>query len=270
MKMSEDNARNDLVKKTVVYELPGMEDVAVRRDVVYQATGADPLRLDLYTPPGEGRRPAVVFVSGYPDPGFEAFVGRKFKELGAYTSWARLVAAAGLVGVTYTNREPAADLAALLRYLRQDADALGIDPGRIGLWACSGNVPTALGALMEGGIACAALCYGYMLDLEGASEVRTAAAQFGFATPCTGRTVDDLPRDLPLFLARAGQDQTPHLNEALDRFLARALARDLPVSLVNHATGPHAFDLFDDGAASREVIRAILEFLRFHLLGGAR
>jgi hypothetical protein len=41
---------------------------------------------------------------------------------------------------------------------------------------------------------------------------------------------------------------------------------NLPVSLVNHATGPHAFDLFDDSVTSREIIRRILAFLQFHLL----
>jgi hypothetical protein len=57
----------------------------------------------------------------------------------------------------------------------------------------------------------------------------------------------------------------PRLNETLDRFVVKALERDLPVTLVNHASAPHAFDLFQDGETSREIVRQILAFLRFHL-----
>ena len=64
---------------------------------------------------------------------------------------------------------------------------------------------------------------------------------------------------------RAGRDEFPHLNETIDRFVIKALARNLPVTLVNHAEAPHAFDLLQDSETSREVIRQILAFLRFHL-----
>ena len=58
----------------------------------------------------------------------------------------------------------------------------------------------------------------------------------------------------------------PRLNETLDRFLVKALIRNLPVTFVNHAAAPHAFDLFDDSETSREIIRRILAFFQFHLL----
>jgi hypothetical protein len=58
----------------------------------------------------------------------------------------------------------------------------------------------------------------------------------------------------------------PHLNETLDRFLVKALACNLPVTLANHPAAPHAFDLFDDSETSREMIRRILAFMQFHLL----
>jgi len=34
-----------------------------------------------------------------------------------------------------------------------------------------------------------------------------------------------------------------------------------------HAEAPHAFDVFHDSDASREIIRQWLAFLRFHLQG---
>ena len=272
--MSQDTGQDHISKKEVVYRVPGMDDVRVRRDVAYQEADAGALTMDVYHPPGtEGgaRTPAVVFVAGYPDAGFERMVGCKFKEMASYVSWGRLAAASGLAAITYTNREPAADLRALLLYVRRNADPLGIDADRVALWACSGNVPNALSVLMrEGGdyLKCAVLCYGIMLDLDGSTHVAGAAREWGFVNPCAGKTVADLPEDTPLFVVRAGRDQTPHLNETIDRFMAEALRRNLPVTFVNHPAAPHAFDLFHDSEASREIIRQILAFMRFHLSAG--
>jgi hypothetical protein len=76
--------------------------------------------------------------------------------------------------------------------------------------------------------------------------------------------VDDLPTDLPLFIVRAAEEQFPHLNEMLDAFIAHALKRNLPVSLVNHQ-GPHGFEVMQDTDSARETIKQMLAFLRFHL-----
>jgi hypothetical protein len=68
-----------------------------------------------------------------------------------------------------------------------------------------------------------------------------------------------------MLLVRAGRDQVPCLNATLDRFVAAALTRTLPVTHINNPTGPHAFDIDEDGEASRQVIRQILSFLQLHL-----
>lgn len=270
--MSQDTRPDDITKKRVVYQIPGVAELTVRRDVQYRVTDAGALTMDLYYPPDVKRSamtPAVVFVAGYPDPGFAAMVGCKLKEMGSYVSWGELTAASGLVAITYTNREPAADLHALLHYVRQNAADLGIDENRMGLWACSGNVPMALSVLIEEArdyLKCAVLCYGLMLDLDGATGVADAARQWGFANPCAGKSVADLRQDLPLFIVRAGQDEMPHLNETIDRFTSKALTCNLPITLVNHPTAPHAFDLMHDSETSREIIRQILGFMRFYLL----
>ncbi len=271
--MSKKTQRSEFTRATVVYEIPDMEAVTVRRDVEYSSSEEGALTMDLYRPAEverASRCPAVVLVSGFPDLGFEAAVGCKFKEMGFYTSWGKLLAASGLTAITYTNRDPAADLDLLLAHIRRQAPSLGIDENRIGLWACSGNVPMALSALMQQAsysFKCAALCYGFMLDVGGSTYVADAAAQFGFVNPCAGKSANEVPKDLPLFLVRAGQDEMPGLNETIDRFMASALIRNLPVTLVNLASAPHAFDQLDNSEASRETIRRILAFLRLHLLG---
>ena len=269
--MSQNPQQEHISKKRVVYTLPGIDAVTIRRDEEYRVTDAGALAMDLYYPPDStrgARTPAVVFVTGFNDAGAQRMLGCRMKEMGSYISWGQLAAASGLVGITYTNREPATDVHAVLQHVRQNAASLAIDETRIGVWACSGNVPTALSVLMQDrqdSLKCAVLCYPYLLDLDGSTGIADAARQFGFVNPSAGQSVDDLPRDLPLFIARAGQDQMPGLNHALDRFLAKALACNLPVTFVNHPTAPHAFDLFDNGNASREIIRRILAFLQFHL-----
>lgn len=113
---------------------------------------------------------------------------------------------------------------------------------------------------------CAVLCYGFMLDLEESTSVAEASKLFGFVNPSTGKSADDLPDNVPLFIARAGQDELPGLNGTIDRFMGDALARDLPVTFVNHPGAPHAFDLMHDSETTREIIRQILAFMRFHLI----
>jgi hypothetical protein len=260
-----------ITKKTVVYDVPGTDTVIVRRDLVYGPSSGESLTMDVYGPPNAGpeaRLPVVVLVAGYPDPGVERVLGCRFKDMGSSTSWARLIAASGLSAVLCTNRDPVADLRALLRHLRDEAPSLGLDSARMALWASSGNVPLALWALMqeEGRRArCAVFCYGYTLDSADSTFVAEASSQWQFVHPVAGTSVRDLPPDIPLFVARAGRDTFPGLNETLDRFVADCLRDNLPVTVVNLPEAPHAFDLFDDGEMSRETIRRILDFLRFHL-----
>ena len=105
---------------------------------------AGTLTMDIYYPPeakAGSRTPAVIFVIGFSDIGARRMLGCAMKDMGAYVSWAQLAAASGLVAITYTNSEPAADLDALLQHVRQNAASLGIDENRIGVFACSGNVP---------------------------------------------------------------------------------------------------------------------------------
>jgi len=255
----------EIATKPVVYRIPGMDAATVRPRVQYRA----PLTMDLYYPPEEaskpGPKPAVAIILGYPDVGVTSPFGCQFREMEMFICWARLFAASGIVGILYESSHPATDALAVLNYIRENSVELGIDPTRLGVWASSGNAPVALSAVAQGNLRCAALCYGFTLDLDGATGVAQAAAQFYFANPAAGRRVEDLPRETALFIARAGQDQFPGVNPSIDAFVAAALRSNLPLTLVNHPTGPHAFDWMDDSDASRAVIRAILEFLKSSL-----
>ena len=239
-----------------------MDAVTVRRDIAYTTPRDAELTMDVYSPPGRsasGPTPVVVLVPGFPG---------AVKRIGSFVSWAELMAASGLVAITCATREPVADMEAVLAYVREHAASLGVDGERMGIWACSGHVPNALSLLAHpdrGYLKCAALCYGFMLDFDGSTAVADAARMFGFSNPCSNRTFEDLPEDVPLLVARAGRDEFRGLNTALDAFLARAVRDNRPVTFVNHATGPHAFDVADDSPATRDVIRQVLAFMKSHL-----
>ncbi len=260
---------SDFFTRRVCLQLAGMDAVRVRRDVSY---GAQQHRLlDIYSPPGEpGDRgwPAVIIVAGYPGNMEPRRTPLTYKEIGWTVSMCQLIALSGMAAIAYINHDPVTDLHALFDHLHDGAESLGIDPARIGIVAVSGNVPAALSTIMQDARrspACAVFGYGCLLDLDGATHVSDTAQQFGFANPNAGRSVTDLRRDVPMLITRAGRDQFPAMNASIDRFVRHALRENLPLTLVNHAEGPHAFDLFDDTRPSREVLRQTLRFLQQHL-----
>ena len=271
----EEMAPTELAKMTIVYAIPEMEGVTVRREVPYRTSESGTLTFDVYYPPGAppaDRRPAVLIVYGYSDAGMPNVFGRTFKEMGQTVSWARLIAASGLVAILYSNREPVGDAQAVLDHVRDHGADLGIDNTRLGLWAASANVPLALWLLMQAErreIKAAVFCCGYMLDEDGATSVADMQKTYGFANPCAGKSMDHVRHDVAMLVVRAGRDQFG-VNASLDSFIAGALRRDLPVRLINHAGAPHAFDLFDDSEATREIIREILRFMQVRLSGPAK
>src|SRR5262245_22804486 len=259
--------RHEITTRKLVIELPET-DVTVNRNLPWRGSDGSDLALDIYRPSTANRPvPAVIFVTGFPDARFRRMVGCNAKDMASYDGWGRLLAASGLAAITYVNNEPAADALAILAHLEAHAAALAIDPSRIGVWACSGNVPVALSLLMAASpaLACAVFSYGYMLDLDGSTAVADAAATWRFVNPCAGRGVEDLPADTPMLIARAGRDEMAGLNDSIDRFVPRALALNRPITVINHHSAPHAFDTADASEASRHVIREIVRYVSWCL-----
>jgi acetyl esterase/lipase len=258
--MSEGPA-HDVFTRTVRLTLEGMDRVRVQRDLPYRAQHHPDCLLDVYSPgDASSPSPAVVIVTGYPLP---------YRKIGWTTSMCRLLAASGVAAVAYGAAEPVDDLRAVFDHVTSHAEELGLEATRLGVLAVSGNVPTALTTLLrhdDRRPVCAAFAYGALLDLDGSSDVAQAARQFGFANPTAGRQCDDLRGDVPLLIVRAGRDEFTAMNASIDRFVSRALARNLPVSLVNYPEGIHAFDLFDESRSSKNAVRAVLQFCREHLL----
>jgi dienelactone hydrolase len=272
--MSQDPPRRHLREIPLVYPPPDADQVVTLTGVEYTRGPSGPLTLDVYAPARRAPAvalPAVILVAGHSDAGYEPLVGCRFKDMAMSTTWARLVASFGMIAVTYGNEQPAEDLDAVLRYVREHAPELGIDRDRLALWGMAGNGPLALSALAHwraGSFKCGVFSCAYLADLDGATHVADAQKQWRFTYP-GGFSVDKLPADLSILIARAGNEQDPGLNVALDRFVAAMLAANRPVTCINFAAAPHAFEMFHDTLETREVMRQMFRFARFHLAGTA-
>jgi hypothetical protein len=244
-----------------------MERVEVTRDVAYH----EDLKLDVYYRRQSSLAPAVMIIAGYPDVGVPMPLGCNWREMGFVESLAQLIAASGMPAVAYSTSAPAVDAGRVVDFIERRGASLRIDPGRLGIWASSGNVPVALGLLMEKrpAIRAAVLSNGYTFDAAGMTAVADAAAKYRFVNATAGRGVRDLPSDVPMFIARCGRDENPGLNEALDCFVSDAARENLPITLVNHATAPHAFEINVDTPLSQNILDSMVSFMRFHLAGSA-
>jgi hypothetical protein len=214
---------------------PTSPAVHVRTDLPFDTAGGARLAMDVYQLPRtrEARaRPALIF--------FNRAVGPDRRGQ-LYAGWARTAASQGLVGVVPDLREgtEARDFEALLRYLTIHGPALGIDTAAIAVYAASGNVFTALP----------------LLERPSLTAVHAAVIYYGTAPVTTFRL------DLPVLWVRAGLDR-PDVNQEIVALAGRAIAQNAPVTLLNHPTGYHGFELFNDDDATRAVIDETLAFVR--------
>lgn len=222
----------------VVYQLPGMDKVIVKKDLTYKTAEDVALKVDVYYPPQiekSATLPVVIFNNG---------VGSmEIPQWRVYQDWARLTALSGMIAVNYQSRQRAAfeDTNDLIDYLRNNAAKLQIDENRIGIWTSSANVRVGL-----------------PLAMQDRPYIRCAVVYYGMAE------LNIIRQTLPLFVVRAGQDALG-LNRAIDAFVQNALLNDLDFQFVNYLEGQHAFDILDDNDRSREIIKQTLDFLKTNL-----
>jgi hypothetical protein len=201
-------------------------DAVPVREASFTGADGDPLPMKVYGNHG----PIVVILEGYPDAGVAKHVGCRFMDYEWTINMAQLIAASGMTAVTHSNRQPLPDAKALL-------EQVGAPGKKVGIWSCSGHGPIVL-------------------------EAAANASAGVLINPIT----QDFCPDIPLLVVRAGKDETPGLNVALDGFAARAIAANRPLTLVNYPEAPHAFDLFWDGPETRRILQQGLDFLRAHLM----
>ncbi len=265
------NAEED-AELSIVYKVPGMENVIIKKDIEYFAEQGTSLTVDMYYPPGfkfESNLPVVLDVFGYSNDATKKLVGGRLKDWSWPQSWGKLIAASGMAALIYETDSPEKDLNILLQFLQDRGDEFCIDKNRIGIYSCSANVPTALVNCMDETkkyFRCAVFYYGYFLmtDQENIPGIESVAEKFGFSAPKLNAAVK-LRDDLPLFIVRVGKETTPYLNSSIDHFISKAVSQNLPINFMNYPKGQHGFDAYDDNDQSREIIKKTIDFWKFHL-----
>ena len=230
------------------YPQPRADAVRVTRDVPFATADTLTLAMDVYRPArAAGASPALVlwstFVAGEP---------RERPTNDYLSSWARLAAASGIVAVvpdlraepgtgnaTTPSRALGDDFSRLTAHLVEHAARYGIDRERIALFAASGAVAAALPAVQD----------------SAQRAIRAAVLYYGWGDVPTFRP------DVPMLYVRAGLD-TRGMNAGVDRTVARALAQNVPLTLLNHHGGHHGFEGADDDAATRRTIEETLAFVK--------
>ena len=230
----------------VVLDSPEMKNVRVKKDVAYLKDERSTLGIDIYTPPGmkPGEKlPAVIFLNAIGDQ-----PGSKVKDWGIYSSWPRLVAAHGMVGISMDSDGTRIQdsLKGVFSFLERDGASHGIDSSRLGVYAASANTTQSIVYLMGDGAA---------------KGIRAAALYYG-ATP-TAET--RLRKDLPVLFILAEGDLPGGMGQASLPLWQRVAQERAPWTLMFAANLLHAFDAFQDNDESRRVVMQTIDFWRAHL-----
>ena len=267
---------NEMLKKRIVYKIPGMEQVRRVENRAYKIVDGANLMLDVYYPTdmrdGE-QRPAVLFVHGLGP----AQLVEHIKDSGQYVSWGQLTAASGLIAVTFNHRSPdehvslmdvANDVDDLAEYVREHARELQIDREKLAIWACSAGVPLGVRSALRGTpafVKCLITYYGPldMALLKGEWELTEDEIREFSAITYLEESAEKLA---PMFIIKAGIDH-PAINASIDSFIKEASAKNVTLDFMTHPGGHHAFDILDDVARSHEIIKRTVEFTKNYLIG---
>jgi dienelactone hydrolase len=213
---------------------PASPDISVSKDLEYGTSGATSLRMDVYRPPSASgvRGPVLIF--------FNRATGSD-RSGAFYASWAQAAASKGIIAVLPDLREGSEvhDFNVLVRSLADHAADLRLDRDAIAVYAGSGNVVNAFPAVED----------------PKETLIKAAVMYYGSAP------ITEFRRDLPVLYVRAGLDR-PGVNAEIAALAALAVSQNAPVTLLNHPTAHHAFEIADDDDATREVIDRTLDFVK--------
>src|SRR5213079_610931 len=265
------------VMMPVVYKVPGMDKVKVVQNLKYTKTDDPNILMDLYLPPNLAKaekRPVVIFIHGGAKTEYTP------KDWGIYTTWGRLVAASGFVGVTFTHRleypnpsleKAAADVRDAINYVRSNADKYRVDKDRICLSAYSAGGPLLTLAL-HGDMPFVRCLVGFytFMDIQQSDYAKTEKPEMVKSFSPITYLERDASKIQPMFIARAGHDEVPTMLDSIDRFVVKALSANVALTLMNHPQGVHGFDNQNDDDRSREIIRSAIAFMQIHLNATAK
>ncbi len=226
----------------VVLDDPGTKQINIKPDVLYYKDDSIALHIDVYTPPdlktGE-KRPAIVFLNAVGDVPNDP----KVKSWAIYTSWPKLMAAKGYIGISMESDRQNVNrsIAELFKFLDKDGARYGVDKDKLGVYAASANVSRSIN---------------YLMSEEVSKGIKAAVLYYGAAIDGPFR------KDLPVYFVIAEGDVRGNNYASL---WASVLKNNAPWT-IRMATGmPHAFDAFKDNDESRIVLKETISFWQNHL-----
>ena len=213
------------------YPEPSASSYRVMQGIRYAVGDTTPLLMDVYRPAQSGGvSPVLVFHT----------LGVQRANPGA-VAWARIAASKGLVGVIADLRSAALaeDFRSVLDHLMTRGREYGIDTAAITAMGGSNNA------------------YNLMRTAQERPDPRLKAVVAYYA----GSEVTRFRRDLPVLLIRTGLDR-PFVNASLDSLVARALAQNAPITVINFPAGHHGFEYSDGDAITRDLIDQTIDFVK--------
>ena len=229
----------------VVLDAPEIRNVKVAKNVTYLKDDRGTLGIDIYTPPsmkaGE-KLPAVIFLNAIGDQ-----PGNKVKEWAIYSSWPRLIAAHGMVGISMDadGSRISESLSKMFAFLEKEGAQHGVDASRVGVYAASANTSQSIPYLMGDGAA---------------KGIKAAALYYGVSPTADTK----IRKDLPVLFILAEGDMAGLGQQALTLWQRVTDAR-APWTLVFASRMIHAFDAFQDDDESRRLVMQTIAFWKTHL-----
>jgi hypothetical protein len=234
-----------------IYDIPAMYQVIVK-DVKFNSI-SEPIQslpMKIYYPPNwqSGQiLPAVILANDWPMGGAWESLADPLSTLGlfsCYEGWGRIIAANGLIAVSYETAYPN-DLEAVVKFIQDNATDLGIYATRLGLFGESSN----------------SMLVGSFSNQENRGYIKFAVYLVGDAeladSPWYQPSVDackqigcyfgELPKvtkmrtDLPIFVVNVG-NLSPDGIADMNYFLQQVKEQGIPMTYVYFAAGYDGFD----------------------------
>ncbi len=228
----------------VILDDPVTKQVVAKLDIPYLEDTKGSLKLDIYSPPGlkaADKRPAVIFLNAIGDqlgPG-----QRRVKSWGIYTSWPRLMAANGYIGISMEadGSRIQESIKGLFSFLSEKGSHYNIDKNMLGVYAASANVTQSVV---------------YLMNENADRGIKAAVLYYGNAPSGPYR------KDLPVLFVVSEGDAAPNRYNGLWN---EVLKNNAPWTIKMGTGMPHAFDAYSDNDEARKIVKETISFWKNHL-----
>jgi hypothetical protein len=221
-----------------------MEKVKISRVCYKPMEGAtereERLYMDVYYPPDfnfEKKLPAVILYSDH----------RTMIDRGSNISWAQLIAASGMVAITYQGTvESEQDFVDLAHYIKKKESYLAVNSRKIGVLARSAGIVKFAGTLST-----------RIEDIP--LRIRCAVCRIGRVPEPS-----EFRPDFPVLILNAGQGHEGY-KESVERFAENAGKFGIDYEILDYVEGVHNFDVHQDTSRSKEITKQTIAFYQKEL-----